>query len=179
MCLTAEFKSYLSKTLSGICHQPSNNRFVGSSPSPPSPPWKKTSRYGEYDAFSTAHHPSRHSDGLFCSYRIHSIKQPYHTSILTGEGVGAGTAGWTPRTHPLQAWGQSRGFVASSTTYTQLDYTNSKHLSSKNKCNIPLHRVTGLSISHVGERFLEVNDSIIMVSLCFYSNSDAIFITHL
>jgi hypothetical protein len=89
------------------------------------------------------------------------IKQPYHTSILTGEGWVQELLAGHPGRIRCELGVSHEVFVGLLNHLYAARYTNSKHLSLEEQVAIFLYVcVTGLSIRHVGERFQRSNDSI-------------------
>lgn len=88
-------------------------------------------------------------------------RQPYHTSILTGQGwVLELLAGHPDRIH-CSLGVHHHVFIALLEELREQGYTNSKHVTLEEQLAIFLHAcVTGLPIRHLGERFQRSNETI-------------------
>ena len=87
--------------------------------------------------------------------------EPYHTSVLTGEGwVMELLAGHPKRIH-CELGVSHQVFAALISELHELGHSNSKFVSLEEQLAIFLYTsVTGLTIRHVGERFQRSNETI-------------------
>jgi hypothetical protein len=89
------------------------------------------------------------------------IKEPYHTSALTGEGWVLELLSGHPERIRCELAVHHHVFYKLIETLKDMGYTRSKHVSLEEKLAIFLYTcVTGLSVRHVGERFQRANDTI-------------------
>jgi hypothetical protein len=90
-----------------------------------------------------------------------SIREPYHTSILTGEGWVMELIAGHPERIRCELGVHHHVFAALIAELRRIGHTNSKHVSLEEQLAIFLYTcVTGLSIRHVGERFQRSNETI-------------------
>ena len=89
------------------------------------------------------------------------IKEPYHMSVLTGEGwVMELLAGHPERIH-CELGMHRHVFLELRTRLHSIGYGNSRHVSLEEQLAIFLYTcVTGLSVQHVGEWFQRSNSTI-------------------
>jgi hypothetical protein len=89
------------------------------------------------------------------------MNQPYHTSILTGEGWVQELLAGHPERIRCELGVSREVFLDLLDHLSSAGYTSSRHLSLEEQVAIFLYVcVTGLSIRHTGERFQRSNDSI-------------------
>jgi hypothetical protein len=87
--------------------------------------------------------------------------QPYHTSILTGEGWVLELLAGHPERIRCELGMRREVFIQLITELRALGHTNSRFVSLEEQLAIFLYCcVTGLTIRHVGERFQRSNDTI-------------------
>jgi hypothetical protein len=88
-------------------------------------------------------------------------KEPYHTSVLSGEGWVMELVAGHPDRIRCELGVRRRVFTELLAQLRTLGYTNSKTVSLEEQVAIFLYTcVTGLTIRHVGERFQRSNNTI-------------------
>ena|ERR1700683_258128 len=88
-------------------------------------------------------------------------QEPYHTSILTGEGWVLELLSSHPKRICCELGVSHKVFLELSGELRQLGYNNSKYVSLEEQLAIFLYMsVTGLTIQHVGECFQWSNETI-------------------
>ena len=89
------------------------------------------------------------------------VKEPYHTSILTGHGWVTELLEGHPN-HICTELGVSKEvFLALISELQDQGYTNSKYVTLEEQLAIFLYAsVTGLTVCHIGERFQRSNETI-------------------
>jgi hypothetical protein len=88
-------------------------------------------------------------------------KEPYHTSILTGEGWVMELLAGHPERIRCELGMHHDVFVELISELRRMGYTNSKYVSLEEQLAIFLYAcVTGLTIRHLGERFQRSNETI-------------------
>jgi hypothetical protein len=89
------------------------------------------------------------------------IREPYHTSILTGEGWVMELLSGHPNRIHCELGVSHDVFVALISELRDMGHGNSKYVSLEEQLSIFLYMcVTGLTIRHVGERFQRSNETI-------------------
>ena len=89
------------------------------------------------------------------------IKEPYHTSILTGEGWVMELLARHPERIRCELGVRHHVFAELIAELRAMGYTNSKYVSLEEQLAIFLYAfVTGLTIRHLGERFQQSNETI-------------------
>jgi hypothetical protein len=89
------------------------------------------------------------------------VKEPYHTSILTGEGWIMELLSGHPNRIRCELGVSHDVFVALISELRDMGHVNSKYVSLEEQLGIFLYMsVTGLTIRRVGERFQRSNDTI-------------------
>jgi hypothetical protein len=90
-----------------------------------------------------------------------SIKEPYHTSILTGSGWVMELLAGHPERIRCELGVHRHVFLALISELREFGHTNSKHVSLEEQLAIFLYAcITGLTIRHLGERFQRSNETI-------------------
>jgi hypothetical protein len=90
-----------------------------------------------------------------------ATREPYHTSILTGEGWVLELLAGHPKCIQCELGVHQHVFIELIEELREMGYTNSKHVSLEEQLAIFLYAcVTGLTIRHLGERFQRSNDTI-------------------
>jgi hypothetical protein len=98
------------------------------------------------------------TSSLLLSFRQ---RQPYHTSILTGEGWVTELLAGHPERIRCELGVHRHVFLELIQELRQLGYDRSKYVSLDEQLAIFLYiSVTGLTIRHVGERFQRSNETI-------------------
>lgn len=94
------------------------------------------------------------------SPNIH-VREPYHTSILTGEGWVMELLAGHPERIRCELGMHQHVFLELILELRRMGYTNSKYVSLEEQLAIFLYAsVTGLTIRHLGERFQRSNETI-------------------
>jgi hypothetical protein len=89
------------------------------------------------------------------------VKEPYHTSILTGEGWIIELLSGHPNCIRCELGVSHDVFAALISELRGMGHVNSKYVSLEEQLGIFLYMsVTGLTIRHVGERFQRSNETI-------------------
>ena len=89
------------------------------------------------------------------------VKEPYHTSILTGEGWIIVLLSGHPNHIQCELGVSHDVFAALISELWDMGHVNSKYVSLEEQLSIFLYMsVTGLTIRHMGERFQRLNDTI-------------------
>jgi hypothetical protein len=93
--------------------------------------------------------------------RRYLVREPYHTSILTGQGwVDELLEGHSEHIH-TELGMHKHVFLALVSKLRDLGHTNSKYVSLEEQVAIFLYAcVTGLTVRHLGERFQRSNETI-------------------
>ena len=90
-----------------------------------------------------------------------SVKEPYHTSILTGEGWVLELIAGHPERIRCELGMHQHVFVELISELHEMGHTNSKYVSLEEQLAIFLYAsVTGLTVRHLGERFQRSNETI-------------------
>ena len=90
-----------------------------------------------------------------------SVREPYHTSILTGEGWVMELLAGHPERIRCELGMRQHVFAELISELRQMGYTNSKYVSLEEQLAIFLYAcITGLTIWHLGEWFQRSNDTI-------------------
>ena len=91
----------------------------------------------------------------------HFVKEPYHTSILTGEGWVMELLAGHPERICCELGMHRHVFLELQAKLHSIGYRDSKHVSLEEQLAIFLYTcVTGLSIWHVGEQFQRLNSTV-------------------
>lgn len=89
------------------------------------------------------------------------IREPYHTSVLTGEAWVMELLSGHPQRMRTALGVNLHTFSALISELRAAGYSNSRHVSLEEQLAIYLYAcVTGLTIRHLGERFQRSNDTI-------------------
>jgi hypothetical protein len=90
-----------------------------------------------------------------------TVKEPYHTSILTGEGWVLELIAGHPERIRCELGMHQHVFVELISELREMGHTNSKYVSLEEQLAIFLYAsVTGLTVRHLGERFQRSNETI-------------------
>ena len=93
--------------------------------------------------------------------RRHLVWEPYHTSILTGQGWVDELLGGHPERIRTELGMHKDIFLALVSKLRDLGHTDSKYVSLEEQVAIFLYAsVTGLTVRHLGERFQRSNETI-------------------
>ena len=90
-----------------------------------------------------------------------TVREPYHTSILTGEGWVLELIAGHPERIRCELGMHQHVFAELISELREMGHTNSKYVSLEEQLAIFLYAcVTGLTIRHLGERFQRSNETI-------------------
>jgi hypothetical protein len=93
--------------------------------------------------------------------RRHLVREPYHTSILTGQGWVDELLDGHPERIRTELGMHKDVFLALVSKLRDLGHTDSKYVSLEEQVAIFLYAsVTGLTVRHLGERFQRSNETI-------------------
>ena len=92
--------------------------------------------------------------------RGHLVKEPYHTSILTGQGWVNELLDGHPNRIRTELGMKKDVFLALISKLREMGYADSKYILLEEQLAIFLYAVTGLTVRHLGERFQRSNETI-------------------
>jgi hypothetical protein len=93
--------------------------------------------------------------------RSHFVKEPYHTSILTGQGWVNELLDGHPNRIRTELGMKKDVFLALISKLHEMGHADSKYVSLEEQLAIFLYAsVTGLTVRHLGERFQRSNETI-------------------